>query len=57
MSALSTYAESLALERHVKLRGVKLPFISGFGALFAELAEMLRPEKREFLTLIARKPS
>lgn len=55
MSALSVYAESLALERRGKLQGAKLPLASIFGALLVEFVELVRPKKREFLTLIAHK--
>lgn len=53
MSALSMYAESLALARRENLHNVRLPLLSSFGALLFELIEVLRPEKREFLSLIA----
>lgn len=53
MSALSMYAESLALVRRENSHNARLPLLSIFGALLFELVEVLRPEKREFLTLIA----
>lgn len=53
MSALSMFAESMALERRSKLQGAKLPFGAGFGTLLIEVAESFCPEKREFLTMMA----
>ena len=53
MSALSIFAESMALERRSTLQGARLPVTAGLRALLTEVTEFLHPEKREFLTLMA----